>query len=331
MILKRRLAGGLEVSAQGFGAMSLSDAYGPIDRKGGLAVINAARDLGLTFFDTANIYGDGLSERLLGEAFHASGHLNEMVIATKIGIVRGHGPGSRGVRGDRGYVIEQVDASLRRLGRGYIDLLYLHRIDRELGVEESVGTMAELVRAGKVRHLGLSEATGEEVRRANAIHPIAAVQSEWNPFSRDIEVNLLPDLTELGIPIVPYAPLSRGLLTNQIMRNGFKGPDIRVIFPRFAADAIGPNLRLIDELVESLRGTGISPGQAALAWLDARASELGVTSIAIPGTRSPDHLRENLGALNIELPGSTKQMLDGFADLVVGQRNADPRWISKGR
>ncbi|CAG7606347.1 aldo/keto reductase, partial [Leucobacter soli] len=327
----RMLAGGLAVSAQGYGAMSLSDAYGPIDAEEAGAVVAAARDLGITLFDSANIYGDGWSEEMLGRAFRRPADRDRVVIATKFGIVRGGGPGHRGIRGDRDYVFEQVDASLRRLGTDHIDLLYQHRIDRELGVEETVGAMAELVAAGKVRHLGLSEATGSEVRRANAVHPIAAVQSEWSAFSRDIEENLLPDLAELGIPIVPYAPLSRGLLTGRIEPGGYEQPDIRAIFPRFGLESLPHNLRLVAELAEHAERLDATPGQLALAWLDARAAELGVTSIAIPGTRSPAHLAENIGALGLSLPPETKRLLDGFAERVSGPRNADPRWTSLGR
>lgn len=331
MIESRMLAGGLRVSAQGYGAMSLSDAYGPIDEAGATKIIASARDAGVTFFDTANIYGDGRSEEALGRAFRSAAERDQVVVATKFGIVRGGGPGHRGIRGDRDYVFEQVDASLRRLGFDHIDLLYQHRIDRELGVEETVGAMAELVAAGKVRYLGLSEATGSEVRRANAVHPIAAVQSEWSVFSRDIEENVLPDLVELDIPIVPYAPLSRGLLTGRVRHDGYEQPDIRANFPRFETGAIERNLGLVVELAGHARRIGATPGQLALSWLDARAAELGATSVAIPGTRSPEHLRENLGALGLALPPETKRLLDGFAARVEGVRNADPRWTSRGR
>lgn len=329
MVAERSLAGGLAVSAQGYGGMSLSDAYGEISREAGLAVISAARDGGITLFDTANIYGDGLSERLIGEAFSSPAARDEVVIATKFGIVRSGGPGNRKVRGDRGYVFEQVDASLQRLGIDCIDLLYQHRIDREVGVEETVSAMAELVAAGKVRYLGLSEPTGAEVKLANAVHPIAAVQSEWNLFSRDIEENVLPELVELEIPLVAYAPLSRGLLTGEVKKRGYERPDIRSNFPRFGAGALERNLALVEGFSTHAQRLGVTTGQLALSWLDARAAEIGITSIAIPGTRSPQHLRENLGALEVDIPIETKLVLDGLATRVVGPRNADRRWISQ--
>ena len=332
MILEQRiLPGGLSVSAQGYGAMSLSDAYGPISETGAARIISASRDAGVTFFDTANIYGDGRSETLLGRAFSTPTERDSVTIATKFGIVRGGGVGHRGIRGDRAYVHAQVDASLRRLQTDHIDLLYQHRVDRDVGIEETVGAMSELVTAGKVRHLGLSEASGSEVRRANNIHPITVVQSEWNLFSRDIETNVLPTLVELEIAVVPYAPLSRGLLTGKISPFGYERPDIRSGFPRFTSDNLPFNRRLANELSKEAHAVGLSLAQLSLAWITNRSAEIGIVCVPIPGTRSPTHLRENLESIGAKLDRETLRRLDRFADDVAGPRNADRRWISQDR
>ena len=323
--------GGVELSALGFGAMSLSDAYGPISDDEAASVIAAARDAGITLYDTANIYGDGRSERMLGTELLPSVRRDQVTIASKFGIVRGGGVGNRSIRGDRAYVFEQIDLTLQRLGTDYVDLYYVHRIDRDVGIEETVGAVAELVTAGKVRAIGLSEASGTEIRRAHAIHPIAAVQSEWSLFSRDVEENVLAVLVELGIVMVPYAPLSRALLTGTLTHRRFVPPDIRAGFPRFAPEALGANLDLVAELAEIARAEGASPAQLALAWIGERSRELSLQSVSIPGTRSPEHLQENVRALDLRVSDATMRSLDGFSARVTGLRNARALWTSQGR
>ncbi len=223
------LAPGLTVSAQGYGAMSVSPAYGPVDLDEALATLHRAVDLGITFVDTADVYGDGTSERVVGKLLKDRG--DEVQVATKFGLVGALGTGNRGIDGRPEYAKRAIDESLSRLGVDSVDLYYLHRVDPTVPIEDTVGALAELVQAGKIRHIGLSEATGDELRRAHAVHPIAAIQSEWSIVSRDVEKNVVPTAAELGIGFVPYSPVSRGLLTDDFDAGQIGDRDLRRRFP----------------------------------------------------------------------------------------------------
>ncbi|MFE3504460.1 aldo/keto reductase [Kitasatospora sp. NPDC059160] len=292
----RRL-GGLEVGAQGLGALGLSEFYGPTDPEQAVATIRRALDLGVTLIDTADVYGHGLSEELVGRA--VAGRRDEAVVATKFGVLRtGDGIG-QAVRGDAAYVRQAADASLERLGLDHIDLFYPARIDPSVPIEETVGALAELVRAGKVRYIGLSEAAPETIRRAHAVHPLAAVQTEWSLFSRELETEVVPLARELGIGIVPNAPLGRGLLTGRYRAAEVFGPtDFRTVAqPRFTPENFPGNLALVDRLEPLSIELGVSVGQLALAWVHHRGEDV----VPIPGTRRIDHLEENLAAATLAL------------------------------
>lgn len=285
--------GGPWVSAIGFGAWGLSGDYGPADDTESIATVRRALDLGVSLLDTADEYGDGHNERLLGEAIR--GRRDEVVLATKAGLVRGLG-GSLSVCGLPGYLKSALEASLGRLGVESVDLFYLHRADPGVPIEESVGAMSELVRAGKARYLGLCEVDGELVRRAHAVHPLTAVQSEYSLWTREPEDELLRVLREPGIGLVAFSPLGRGILTGALRSRSDFGPgDFRRALPRFQAENFRRNVELLRPLRELAAGKGATPAQVALAWLLHR----GV--VPIPGTRRSTHLEENLGALEIEL------------------------------
>jgi aryl-alcohol dehydrogenase-like predicted oxidoreductase len=325
-----RLALGLTVSAQGYGAMSVSPAYGVADLDEALATLHHAVDLGITFIDTANVYGDGVSETIVGKLL--ADRRDEVQLATKFGLVGAvGGSGNRRINGRPEYAKQCIDESLSRLGVDSVDLYYLHRVDPEVPIEESVGALADLVRAGKVRHIGLSEATGDELRRAHAVHPIAAVQSEWSIVSRDVEKNVVPTAAELGIGFVPYSPVSRGLLTDAFDPAQIGEKDLRRRFPRFADDALPENLSLRAAVQAVGREVGATAAQVALAWLDAKAREFGVVSVSIPGTRYAARVHENAGALGVTLTEEQVARLDALAARVVGPRAADPQWVSLGR
>jgi len=262
MTLPTRALGqtGPTVSAQGLGCMGMSFAYGTPDADESLATIARALDLGITFFDTADMYGFGHNEELVGKAL--APHRDEVVLATKFGIVPdAEAPGGRGVRGDAAYVRQACDASLGRLGTDHIDLYYQHRPDVTVPIEETVGAMAELVEAGKVRHLGLSEASVDTIRRASAVHPIAALQTEWSIFSRDIEQEIVPVCRELGVGLVPYSPLGRGLLTGAVgSLDQLQDDDFRRTQPRFQGDNLGRNLELVAVVKDIAAAHGATPG-----------------------------------------------------------------------
>ena len=319
------LAPGLTVSAQGYGAMSVSPAYGPVDLDEALATLHHAVDLGITFVDTADVYGDGTSERVVGKLLKDRG--DEVQVATKFGLVGALGTGNRGIDGRPEYAKRAIDESLSRLGVDSVDLYYLHRVDPTVPIEDTVGALAELVQAGKIRHIGLSEATGDEVRRAHAVHPIAAIQSEWSIVSRDVEKNVVPTAAELGIGFVPYSPVSRGLLTDDFDAGQIGDRDLRRRFPRFDAEALPANLQ-VRAVADEAEAT---VAQVALAWLDARARQFGLPSIAIPGSRYAARVTENAGALDVRLTDEQLVRLDALADTVVGGRAADPTWVSWGR
>lgn len=315
---RRRLgAHGPEVSALGLGCMGMSDFYGPADEATSMAVLHRALDLGMNFLDTSDIYGNGANERLLSGLL--ANRRREVVLATKFGIVRNADGLSAGVNGKPAHVHASCDASLRRLGVNHIDLYYLHRVDKSVPIEETVGAMAELVRAGKVRHIGLSEASAETIRRAHRVHPIAAVQSEYSLWTRDVEAEVLPTCRELGIALVPYSPLGRGFLTGAIRSaDQLAANDWRRVNPRFQDGHLAQNLALADAIVALARDHGLAPAQLALAWLLDRGPDI----VPIPGTRSTVRLEENAMAarlrLNDVLREELHELLDAFP--VAGER-----------
>ncbi|MFO0577651.1 MAG: aldo/keto reductase [Polyangia bacterium] len=295
--MQTRILGSLKVSAIGLGCMGMSEFYGPADEKEALATLDRARELGVTFLDTADIYGMGKNEELVGRAVRE--HRGDFVIATKFGIVRDPDkPAFRGISGRPEYVRACCDASLRRLGVDVIDLYYQHRVDPDTPIEETVGAMAELVRAGKVRFLGLSEAGPANIRRAHSVHPITALQSEYSLWTRDPEDGILDTCRELGIGFVPYSPLGRGFLTGEIRRfEDFAPDDFRRFNPRFQGDNFVKNLELVDKLRELAAQKGVTPSQLALAWVLAKGDFI----VPIPGTKRRDRLEENVAAATIRL------------------------------
>ena len=314
---------GLTVSAQGLGCMGMSFAYGTPDAAEATATIDRALELGISLLDTADIYGFGENEQLVGKAI--AGRRDDVVLATKFGIfIDPDGLDLRGVRGDPEYVRQACDASLGRLGVDHIDLYYQHRPDTEVPIEETVGAMAELVGAGKVRHLGLSEASADTVRRAAAVHPIAALQTEWSLFSRDIEAEIVPACRELGIGLVPYSPLGRGLLTGTVSSlDELQGDDFRHTQPRFQGDNLERNLELVAVVREIAATRNATPGQVALAWLQSRGDDV----VPIPGTKRRRYLEENVAALELELSPDDMARLERLTP--VGTRYADAGWVNR--
>lgn len=290
-----RHLGELAVSAQGLGCMGMSHGYGDSDEAQSIATLNHALDLGVTLLDTADFYGAGHNEELVGRA--VAGRRDEAVIATKFGFASRLGEPVV-IRGDAAYVREACEASLRRLGVDHIDLYYQHRVDPQVPIEETVGAMAELVQAGKVRHLGLSEAGAETIRRAHAVHPIAALQSEWSLWTRDLESGTAAVCRELGIGLVPFSPLGRGFLTGRYQSvEGLAEGDVRRTQPRFADGNLDRNLAIVARLEELAAAKGVTAGQLALAWVQHRGEDV----VPIPGTRRRQYLEENLAALSVEL------------------------------
>jgi aryl-alcohol dehydrogenase-like predicted oxidoreductase len=288
--------------------MGMSHAYGAADDAQSIATIHRALDLGVTLFDTSDFYGEGHNEELIGRAL-AGGRRDEAVIATKFGFVNRLGEPTR-IRGDAAYVREACDASLRRLGVDHIDLYYLHRVDGDVPIEETVGAMAELVEAGKVRHLGLSEASTRTLRRAHAVHPIAALQSEWSLWTRDLEAEIAPVCRELGIGLVPFSPLGRGFLTGRYTSvDGLQDGDMRRGQPRFADGNLERNLSIVDALEVLAAKKGVTAGQLALAWVQHRGDDV----VPIPGTRREKYLRENLDAVAVELSADELAAIDAAA------------------
>jgi aryl-alcohol dehydrogenase-like predicted oxidoreductase len=314
---------GLTVSAQGLGCMGMSWAYGPSDQDESIATIHRALDLGVTFLDTANIYANGRNEELVGRAI--AGRRDEVVLATKFGIVSNPDDRyARGVNGRPEHVRESCDASLARLGVDHIDLYYQHRPDPETPIEDTVGALAELVAAGKVRYLGLSEASADTIRRAAAVHPIAALQSEWSLFSRDIEGEILDTCRSLGVGIVPYSPLGRGLLTGAVSSpDQLSDDDFRRTLPRFQGDNLERNLELVDVVRSIAADKGVTPGQVALAWVQAQGDDV----VPIPGTKRRRYLEENVAALDVTLTAEERDRLEALAP--VGARYADMNWVSR--
>ena len=293
---QRALGQGLVVSALGLGCMGMSQSYGPADERESVATVHRALELGMTFLDTADMYGPFTNERLVGRAI--AGRRDEVVLATKFGNQRREDGSFIRINGEPEYVRRACDASLERLGVDHIDLYYQHRVDRSVPVEETWGAMAELVAAGKVRHLGISEAAPATVRRAHAVHPISAGQYEWSLFTRDLEDELLGTLRELGIGVVAYSPLGRGFLSGRITSpDDFGADDFRRNHPRFTGENFDRNLELVARVRELAAGKGITPSQLAIAWVLAQGGDV----VPIPGTKRRRYLEENAVALEVEL------------------------------
>jgi aryl-alcohol dehydrogenase-like predicted oxidoreductase len=315
----------LTVPALGLGCMGMSEFYGTPDEQGGIDTIHRALELGVTFLDTADMYGPFTNEQLVGKAIASSGRdRDDVQLATKFGNERLPDGTRLGVNGKPDYVKKACDASLQRLGVDHIDLYYQHRVDKTVPIEETVGAMKELVEAGKVRFLGLSEASPETIRRAHQVHPITALQTEYSLFTRDLEDEILPTVRELGIGLVPYSPLGRGLLTGAITGEQSLGEDDSrrtAYFPRFQGDALDTNLALVAKVRELADATGCTPGQLALAWVLAQGSDV----VPIPGTKRVKYLEENVGAAAVELSADDLEALDAAVPrgAVAGDRYGD--------
>ncbi|MDR3084035.1 MAG: aldo/keto reductase [Streptomyces sp.] len=323
---------GPEVSVQGLGCMGMSFAYGPADAEASRATLERALELGVTFYDTADMYGGGQNETFLSPFFRA--HRDEVVIATKFGISTPPDDlYNRTIRNDAPYIRQAVEASLGRLGVDVIDLYYMHRRDVNVPIEETVGTMAELIREGKVKHLGLSEVTAGELRAAQAVHPIAAVQSEWSLFSRDVEAQVVPAARELGVALVPYSPLGRGFLTGSFSNadTDLTDQDFRRTLPRFTGENAAANVALLEPVRSVAKAHDASPGQIALAWAQQRATVHGLPVVPIPGTTKRARVEENTAATRIVLTDEELALLEPIASRVSGDRYADMTFTSAGR
>jgi aryl-alcohol dehydrogenase-like predicted oxidoreductase len=316
--MQKRKLGGLEVSAVGLGCMGMSVVYGPVDDTESIEVVHRALDLGVTLLDTADLYGDGHNEELVGRAI--KDRRDEVVLATKFGILGSSRGGTVRVDNSPEYVRAAADASLRRLGIDVIDLYYLHRRNPETPIEDTVGAMAELVQAGKVRHLGMSEVSSETLRQAHAVHPITALQSEFSLFNQVIADDQLAVCQELGIGVVPYSPVGRGLLTGRTPTE-FGDDDFRGGLPQFQGENLTRNLALAERVRELAASLRVTPVQVALAWLLAQDEHV----VPIPGTKRVRYLEENAAAADIELSEEDLQRLDEAAPVgaAVGDRYPD--------
>ncbi len=298
--------------------MGMSQSYGTGDWDESIAVIHRALELGVTFLDTANVYGMGHNEVLVGRAI--AGRRDEVQLATKFGIDRDVDSSRRTIHGKHDYVKNSCEDSLTRLGVDVIDLYYLHRPPDDAEIEETVGAMAELVQEGKVRHLGLSEVDDELLRRAHAVHPITAVQSEYSLWTRDPETTVLAALRELGVGLVPFSPLGRGFLTGALSGQQFSGKDFRANLPRFQGDARDANEAIAAKVAEVAQRHEVTPAQVALAWVHGRSAVLGVPVVPIPGTKRVSYLEQNVAALDLDLTEADLAELDPLGDQVVGAR-----------
>ncbi|MEU3183121.1 aldo/keto reductase [Streptomyces sp. NPDC006923] len=333
IISKVRLGtGGPEVGVQGLGCMGMSFAYGPTDADEARATLERALELGVTLYDTADVYGKGENEKFVSPFIRAN--RDKVVVATKFGLgIHPDDPTKRIIRNDPPYIRRSVEGSLQRLGVEVIDLYYMHRRDVNIPIEETVGVMAELVSEGKVKQLGLSEVTGDELRAAHAVHPIAAVQSEWSLFSRDIEAAVVPAAAELGVTLVPYSPLGRGFLTGAFVNadQELGAGDFRRQQPRFTGENAAANATLLEPVRKIAEGRDATPGQVALAWVQQRAAVHGLGVVPIPGTRRPSRIEENTAATRLILTASELELLEPIAGRVAGGRYTDMSFTSAGR
>ena len=318
--MQKRMLGTLEVSALGLGCMGMSAFYGSTDEDEAIATIHRARELGITFLDTAQLYGPLTNEDLVGRA--VKGHRDEYVIATKFarrmddataGDMSTLGP----LDGSADHVRTSIEGSLKRLDTDYVDLFYQHRVDPNVPIEETVGALAELVKEGKIRHVGLSEASAETLRRAAAVHPITALQTEYSLWTRDVEAEILPTCRELGIGFVPYSPLGRGFLSGRFSSpDDLDSSDFRRHGPRFTGDNLDANLVLARKVAEIAEGKGVTPAQLALAWVLAQGDDV----VPIPGTKRREYLEQNAGAVDVELTADDLARIDAEIPRAAGER-----------
>jgi aryl-alcohol dehydrogenase-like predicted oxidoreductase len=306
--------------------MGMSEFYGAVDETESIATIHRALDLGVTLLDTADMYGKGANEKLIGKAI--KDRRSHVVLATKFGIVRTDDSGFRGINGSPEYVRSACDASLQRLGVDYIDLYYQHRVDPNVAIEETIGAMAELVKQGKVRYLGMSEAAAQTIRRAHAVHPITALQSEYSLWQREPEDEILPTIRSLGIGFVPYSPLGRGFLSGQITSpDDFAADDFRKNLPRFQGENFYKNLQVVERVKEIAKEKNATPGQLALAWLLAQGEDI----VPIPGTKRVSYLEENVAAVDITLTPAELARIDEVSpkNIAAGDRYADMSSVNR--